>query len=202
MRKILINFAHPTKGRSKINMALRKAVEDIEGITVNDLYSKYPDFLIDIKEEQKLCKEHDVIMMQHPLYWFSVPAILREWQDNVFEYGWAHGSDVYALKDKIFLQAISAGAQEDTYHKDGFNKFSITELTSSFQASANLCKMTWLAPFCVFGAHNKLSNKELTFYSEEYRRTLIALRDDNLDIAKAKQSPYINEDLNSLIKKV
>jgi glutathione-regulated potassium-efflux system ancillary protein KefG len=200
MKKILINFAHPAKKKSKINMALRRAVENIEGVIINDLYSNYPDFLIDVEKEQKLCEENDIIIFQHPFYWYSAPAIIREWQDLVLEHGWAYGSKGIALKDKIFLQALSAGGDNSTYQKDGFNAFTVQELTSPFKATAHLCKMNWLPPFCIFGVHRGLEENKMTNYSEAYRRTIIALRDDTFDIEKAQQFEYLNKDLNSIIK--
>ena len=200
MKKILINFAHPAKKRSNINKALRAAVENLENITINDLYSNYPDFLIDVKKEQKLCEEHDIIVFQHPFYWYSSPAILKEWQDLVLEHGWAYGSKGNGLKDKLFLQALSAGGDEETYHKEGFNKFSIEELTSPFQATARLCKMICLPPFCVFGVHRGLPEDKITFFSEEYRKVIIALRDEKIDIKKVQQYQYINEELDPTLK--
>ena len=98
MSRVLINFAHPARSRSKINKALRAAVEDLENITFNDLYATYPDFLIDIEREQYLCEGHDVIVFQHPLYWYSTPAIVKEWFDLVLEHGWACGSQAKALE--------------------------------------------------------------------------------------------------------
>ena len=97
MKKILINFAHPAKSHSNINKALRKAVETLDNVTVNDLYANYPDFMIDIKREQALCEAHDIIIFQHPFYWYSTPAIIKEWFDLVLEHGWAYGSEGKAL---------------------------------------------------------------------------------------------------------
>ncbi|MGH1373767.1 MAG: NAD(P)H-dependent oxidoreductase [Cellvibrionaceae bacterium] len=89
MNRILINFAHPARSRSKINLALRAAVEGMDNVTVNDLYEQYPDFLIDVEREQKLCEAHDTIIFQHPFYWYSCPSIVQEWMDLVLEHGWA-----------------------------------------------------------------------------------------------------------------
>ncbi|MDG6243755.1 MAG: NAD(P)H-dependent oxidoreductase [Methanolobus sp.] len=81
MNRILINFAHPARTRSKINSALLAAVEDIENVTINDLYANYPDFRIDVKREQSLCEDHNVIIYQQPLYWYSPSSIIKEWLD-------------------------------------------------------------------------------------------------------------------------
>ncbi len=82
MKRILINFAHPAKSRSKINNALLAVVDQLEGVTVNDLYANYPDFMIDVKREQALCESHDIIIFQHPLYWYQTPAIMKEWLEQ------------------------------------------------------------------------------------------------------------------------
>lgn len=201
MKKILINFAHPVKSRSNINKALRAAVEDIQGVVVNDLYAQYPDFLIDIKREQALCEEHDVIIFQHPLYWYSTPSIIKEWQDLVLEHGWAYGSKGKALKEKLFIQAISGGGDEGTYQKEGHNKFTISELTSPMQAMANLCNMNWLPPFTILGVHRGLDPIQVSAYAEDYRRMLIALRDNTLLIEEVKKYPFINSNINSVIKR-
>lgn len=201
MNKVLINFAHPAKSRSRINNALRAAVEGLENVTFNDLYASYPDFLIDVKREQSFCDTHDVIIFQHPFYWYSTPAIMKEWLDLVLEHGWAYGSQGTALKGKLFLQVITAGGDDSTYRKDGFNAFTIGELTSPYRATAKLCKMNWLPPFTVLGIHRGLPDENVRAHAEDYRRTVIALRDGTLDIEKAGQGDYLNSDLNSTIRR-
>ena len=129
--------------------ALREAVEGLENITLNDLYAHYPDFMIDVKREQGLCETHDIIIFQHPFYWYSTPAIMKEWLDLVLTHGWAYGSEGDALDGKIFFQALSAGGDAETYKKNGYNKFTIADLTSPYQATANLCKMTQIDKCCV-----------------------------------------------------
>ena len=199
MKKILINFAHPAKTHSKINKELRLAIETLEGVTVNDLYASYPDFLIDVKREQMLCQTHDVIIFQHPFYWYSTPSLMKEWLDLVLEYGWAYGVNGKALKGKLFLQSITAGGSDTTYQEDGANHFTIRELTSPYRATANLCKMEWLPPFTVFGIHHGLPKEEISAHAENYRKLIIALRDGTLDIEKAQQAQVLNNNLDSMI---
>lgn len=201
MNKILIVFAHPAFGRSKINAALRKIAEDLEGVTFHDLYASYPEFLIDIVREKELCMTHDVIIFQHPFYWYSTPAIMKEWLDLVLQHGWAYGSDGNALQGKTFLQAITAGGDDSTYKRGGRNKFTIAELTSPFRAMANLCQMKWLPPFAVLGIHRGLSSEKIKNHVEDYRRAIIALRDGTLDRVKVQTYEYLNSDLDSTIMK-
>lgn len=201
MNKILINFAHPAKSRSKINKALRGAVENLEGITVNDLYSNYPDFLIDVEREQALCVSNDIIIFQQPFYWFSTPAIVKEWFDLVLGHGWAYGSRGNALQGKTFLLAITAGGGDGTYRRGGSNRFTINELLSPFEAMANLCKMTWLPPFTVLGIHRGLPLADISLHAENYRQCIIALRDGTLEIEKAQHMQYLNSDLAAVIRR-
>lgn len=199
MKKVLINFAHPARSRSIINNALRGAVEDLEDVTINDLYATYPDFLIDVKREQYLCETHDVIVFQHPFYWYSTPAIMKEWLDLVLQHGWAYGSQGNALKGKLFLQAITAGGDDSTYRKDGYNEFTIGELTSPYRATAKLCKMDWLPPFAILGIHRGLPDEQVKTHAEDYRRAITALRDDQFEIEEVRQQKYLNSNLNATI---
>jgi glutathione-regulated potassium-efflux system ancillary protein KefG len=201
MNKVLINFAHPARTRSKINQALRAAVEGLDDVTINDLYANYPDFLIDVSREQSLCEDHDVIIFQHPFYWYSTPSIMKEWLDLVLQHDWAYGSQGKALEGKLFLQAITAGGDDSTYRRGGYNEFTIGELTSPYRATAKLCNMTWLPPFAVLGIHRGLPEPEVKVYAEDYRRAVIALRDGTLNIEQAGQGPYLNSDLNAIIRR-
>ena len=99
------------------------------------------------------------------------------------------------------MQAITAGGDDSTYQKDGFNAFTIGELTSPYRATAELCKMIWLPPFTVLGIHSGLAYEKIQVHAEDYRRTVIALRDATLDIEQAGQSQYLNSDLNSTIRR-
>ncbi len=200
MKKILIIFAHPAFARSRINAALRNAVADLDGITFHDLYATYPDFHIDVDHEQKLCENHDILIFQHPFYWYSTPAILKEWFDLVLQHGWAYGLEGRALEGKYVLQALTAGGDNTAYQRDGSKRFTIGDLTTPFRATANLCRMEWLPPFTALGIHMELPEKEISHHTKEYQRALTALRDEKFDIPKVKKNAYLNSDLNSTIK--
>ncbi|THB64446.1 MAG: NAD(P)H oxidoreductase, partial [Gammaproteobacteria bacterium] len=96
--KILLIFAHPALQNSRVNAQLIEYVKDLDGVTFLDLYEEYPDFNIDVKHEQNLLTEHDIVIFHHPLLWFSVPALIREWMDLVFQHMWAYGKTGNALQ--------------------------------------------------------------------------------------------------------
>jgi len=82
------------------------------------------------------------------------------------------------------------------------NLFTIRELTTPFRATANLCGMDWLPPFAVLGIHQGLPEKDRVRHAENYRRMLAALRDDRVDLTRARDSELLNQDLNKIINEV
>lgn len=200
MRRILILFAHPSIDRSEVNSALSSAASDIDGITLVDLYAEYPDLHINIDREQQRLRDHDVIIFLHPLYWYSTPAILKEWQDLVLEHGFAYGTEGTELHGKLFFNAISAGGIADAYHSDGYNHFTIRELLQPLEQMANLCGMVYLPAFALFGARTARDENRIDTHIENWCALLEALRDEQLDIAEAVKRPLLNSDLHSLLK--
>ncbi len=200
VRRILLLLAHPSLDRSEVNRPMADAVVDIDGMTVVDLYAEYPDFQINIDREQQRLLEHDVIVFQHPLYWYSTPAILKEWQDLVLEHGFAYGSNGTALHGKIFFNALTAGGIEAAYCAEGYNHFTIRELLHPLEQTAVLCGMTYLPPFALFGSRSAVEEGRIGRHVADWMRVLKALRDDRLDIATAQNLPTLNSDLNLILE--
>jgi len=199
MRRILVLFAHPSLDRSEVNRPLAVATSGVEGVTLVDLYAAYPDFQIDIDREQERLIAHDVIVFMHPLYWYSTPAILKEWQDLVLEYGFAYGSKGTALHDKLFFNALTAGGGEAAYCAEGYNHFTIRELLHPLEQTAAMCGMHYLPPFTLFGARTAVEEGRVEAHVADWVRVLEALRDERLDIEAARNLPRLNADLGAII---
>lgn len=192
MNKILIIFAHPAFHKSRINKELIESIKDINGVTLNDLYENYPDFFIDVTREKKLLVSHDIIIWHHPFYWYSSPAILKEWMDLVLEHGFAYGLEGRALEGKKVMSVVSTGGRKEVYSEKGRNQYTINQFLIPFRQSVNLCRMEYLPPFVVHGSHT-IKPGEIQEYAQMYRRLLLALRDDTFDSAKLRKTEYINE---------
>lgn len=171
MKKTLLLFAHPAMEQSRANAALLDAVKDLEHVTVNDLYAEYPDFLINVDREQELLEKHDRIVIQHPFFWYSTPAIVKEWFDLVLEYGWAYGDDGDALKGKTVLTAMTTGGGQTAYCPQGYNQYTVEEFLRPIEQTAGLCQMKYEKPFVVYGSL-QLSEDDLKQAGEEYREIL------------------------------
>ena len=101
MKKTLIILAHPNIAESKVNKALLDGIQNESNITVHDLYATYKTVeAIDVAKEQALLVQFDRIIFQFPLYWYSAPAMLKEWQDKVLSYGFAYGPEGSKLAGK------------------------------------------------------------------------------------------------------
>jgi glutathione-regulated potassium-efflux system ancillary protein KefG len=192
-RKVLLQFAHPVLERSRVNRRLLAAARGLPGVTINDLYEAYPTFDLDVKREQELLLAHDVIVFQHPFYWYSTPAILKEWQDLVLEHGWAYGKGGDKLRGKLTCNATTTGGPAAAYQHEGRNRFTMRELLAPWDQTAYLCGMKFLAPFVVHGSFRLGSDDDVAPHAAAYRRLLEALRDGTLDLERAAAATTINE---------
>ncbi len=182
MKRILVLTAHPHPSQSHVNKRLSAMAGKLAGVTVIDLYALYPRFKIDVVAEQERLKAHDVIVFQFPVYWYSTPAILKEWQDLVLEHGFAYGHDGTHLAGKLCLLAVTAGGAEQAYSSGGANQFSIRTLLSPLEQTANLCQMRFLPPLVLFSSLVASRDERAAQHVAKYQRVLEALRDEQLDL--------------------
>lgn len=193
LKNILILFAHPAFEKSRVNKVLVNGLDRMKGVTFHDLYQNYPDMDIDRLHEQQLLEQHDVIVFHHPFFWYSGPAILKQWQDLVLVHGWAYGHEGNALKGKWFFNAITTGGPKAFYQIQGqSNRFSIRQLLSPFEQSASMCNMRYTPPFVVHGTHS-LNEKDVTMYRQMYHDYLSLIRNNNIDLTLLSKMDYLNE---------
>lgn len=190
--RILILFAHPAFHKSRVNQRLVEEISNLDGITFHDLYASYPDFHIHVKEEQELLMQHKIIVWHHPFYWYSAPAILKEWIDLVLQHGWAYGSKGNMLKGKYVFSAITAGGGHQAYEENGYNGYTIQQFMVPFRQTAKLCKMIYLPPFAVLGTH-LLQEADIREHAQKYRQLLISLRDNLFEEADILKNRFLNE---------
>ena len=167
MKKILINVVHPNLNESIVNKKLLKGIENLDNITINNLYANYSDFKIDIKKEQELLLSHDVIVFQFPMYWFSSPSLLKEWFDAVLTSGFAYGGE-YKLQNKSFCVAISCGGAEAAFCETGKDKKTVDEFLYPFEITANYVKMNYEKAYITYDTETTLSEDTLEEYKNGY----------------------------------
>ncbi|HEY4059631.1 MAG TPA: NAD(P)H-dependent oxidoreductase, partial [Kofleriaceae bacterium] len=168
-------------------------------VFIHDLYEVYPSLDIDVQREQQLLLDHDVIVFQHPFYWYSCPALLKEWQDLVLQHGWAYGHGGTHLKGKITLNAITTGGPQSAYNKEGYNRFTIRELLSPWDQTAHLCGMRFLAPYAVHAALKVKADADVESARDGYRQLIEALRDERIDLDRAASAQNLALELSDVL---
>jgi len=177
--RVLVLFAHPAFHRSRVHRGLARAVQRVDGVTFHDLYDAYPDFDVDVAREQALLEAHDRLVLQHPFYWYSTPALVKQWLDLVLEHGWAYGASGTALRDKQLLCAVSTGGREESYRHEGMNRLTVRELLAPIELTAQLCGIEFVEPFVVHGTH-AMDEADIAAAADRYARTVTAFRDGKL----------------------
>jgi len=174
MSKVLLVVGHPDLSQSKSNAALVDAVRDLPHVTVHDLYAAYPDFEIDVEAEQALLAEHDVIVFQHPVFWYNTTPLLKQWQDKVFTLGWAFTIDGSAsqLAGKKAVVAVTAGVPAEYYTPEGQNGTTLDALLSSWGATLRLCQFHIEPLVKVYGTEFGMSDEDRAMAAKEYKELL------------------------------
>lgn len=191
MNRILVLFAHPLLEKSRVHRRLLREVPELPGITVHDLYEAYPTFDIDIAREQELLLAHDLVVLQHPFYWYSTPAIVKQWEDLVLEHGWAYGSQGTALRGKKMLSLVTTGGGAAAYRRGGYNRFTVRELLAPIEQTAALCGMEYLPPYLIQGTH-RMSDDDIELEAGRYKQLLALLHAERIDLAAAQGLPSLN----------
>jgi glutathione-regulated potassium-efflux system ancillary protein KefG len=174
MPEILIIHSHPNPKQSRLNKALLTAANQLDEVRVHDLYSHYPDFDINIAAEQNLLDKADMIVFQHPFYWYSCPALMKEWIDQVLQYGYAYGEGGDRLRGKYWLSAISTGGDEQSYSQQGSHFHGINDFLLPFERTAHLCGMNYLPAFVSHDAR-QISTPDIQQQAQTYQTQLRAL---------------------------
>jgi putative NADPH-quinone reductase len=182
--KTLVVVAHPDIETSVINKAwLEELRKYPELYTVHELYNVYPDWQIDVAQEQKLIEAHEKFVLQFPVFWFSSPPLLKKWLDDVLTYGWAYGSGSgYKMQNRKVALAVTAGIKEQDYSSTGRYKYSLDEILLPFEITTNYVNATYGSYYAFYGTESasdvtaeQVNNNEVARSVVEYRSFIAAL---------------------------
>jgi NAD(P)H dehydrogenase (quinone) len=132
----------------------------------------------DIQAEIDKLKWCDVLIFNFPMYWFSVPAILKGWIDRVFISGFCYGGkrfyDQGGLKGKKGLLAFTLGGREYMFGEDKIHGEMQTMLRPLLRGSMAYVGLSVLPPF--IGWHVPyISDEERQSLLKQYREYLTNL---------------------------
>ncbi|MWV62857.1 flavodoxin family protein [Helicobacter saguini] len=146
----LVIFAHTYWKDSKANKALLEAASKLENVKIHNLTTTYPTAAIDVDKEISLLKETKKIVFQFPLFWFSTPSIMKEWEDVVLG-KILYGDNPKLLSGKTFKVITTAGGTKETY--EGHHGYTIETLMLPLNCAFQYigCKID--EPYAIFKAN-------------------------------------------------
>jgi len=170
---ILVVFAHPYPQRSNANKPLLEAVSQLDQVVVDDLYEKYPDFHINITAEQQLLAQAKLIVFQFPIYWYNIPAMLKQWQEVVLTRGFAFGKKEQerVLLNKPCMAVVTTGHKKLSYQDGGYDCYNLEDFLRPLEQMADHCKMQYHPPLVLHEAH-RATTTELAQLGNQYSQRL------------------------------
>ena len=155
MADILLLAAHPDLALSRVTHAMLSAAKAarLPNIEIVDLYRRYPDYAIDIAGEQRALEAAKLVVMLHPLHWYSMPGLQKIWIDEVLRFGWAYGPGGRALAGKDLWLVSSTGGTAESFSAAGHNAHPIDTYLLPYRQTARYCGMRFLPPLLLHGAH-------------------------------------------------
>lgn len=135
MKTLIIN-AHPTPEQSHTQSFFKEVIMSLSNVSYIELTKHLPTI------EEILGYER--IIFQFPVYWYSSPALLKNWLDNTFL------SDENRLKNVELGLVTIFGVSQSHYQAGGKERYTPSEMLRPFEMLANHLGMIYLPPFTVF----------------------------------------------------
>ncbi|WP_118972301.1 NAD(P)H-dependent oxidoreductase [Taibaiella koreensis] len=192
MNKILLVVAHPALEKSRNNIRLMKAAGNVENVIIRDLYELYPRFSINTAKEQSLLEQSDVIILQHPFYWYSIPALMKQYLDMVFTHGWAYGKEGNKLEGKVLFNALTTSGTRESYSWEAHNRFPLSAYMVPYNQLAHVCRMHYLPPF-VLHESGRADASASARHARQFKLLLKRFSTERPDPAQFKELEYLND---------
>uniref|UniRef100_UPI00358E81E3 ribosyldihydronicotinamide dehydrogenase [quinone]-like isoform X2 n=1 Tax=Myxine glutinosa TaxID=7769 RepID=UPI00358E81E3 len=130
----------------------------------------------DIVEEQKKLSAADLVIFQFPMYWFSMPAILKGWMDRVLTYGFAYTypgfyeKAPFAAQKKKAVLSFTTGGPQTMYQPNGINGDMNVISWGMQHGILHFCGFQVLAPHIVYGPASASNEARVSMLADWTRR--------------------------------
>ncbi|KOY75784.1 uncharacterized protein RZ71_02050 [Apilactobacillus kunkeei] len=187
--KTLVLVSHPEYDNSMTEAFLKQCQSDIENVDWVVLDNIQTDFSFDKEQEQQRLAQYDRILFQFPMYWYSAPALMKKYEDDVFTKNFIAYEQEGVLKGKEMGIITTLGDPIKDYQVGGREGFSISELLKPYQAIAQRGQMKFLKPFVIsqFAYMTDAQKQKLLIDYRSY------LTNDNFDSFTSLQKWYIDQ---------
>ena len=183
---VLVVSGHPD---SKNSIATKTIMEEVgktlPGAELLYLDAAYPDFKIDVDKERQRVRNADIIVLQYPIYWYTPPAIMKRWQEEVFVFGFAHDAKGGLLGGKKLLLSMTSGAPESQYRLGGRMSYPMELFQIPLQQFAKLCGMDFAGMVYTGGYNLGRREAERTKQTEQAKAHARELAEKIRELASA-----------------
>ena len=143
MGKVLVVSGHRDLENSFANKKILEYLwEDLPEAEFEYLH-KYINKDFDVEEQQKKLSEADIIVLQFPFFWYSMPSIMQKWFEDVFVYGFAYWSAWHKLKWKKLIVSFTTWGSDETYVLWAEQWYPSEMFLISLQRIATKCWLEW-----------------------------------------------------------
>jgi NAD(P)H dehydrogenase (quinone) len=149
--------------------------------------SKHDGFVPYVQAEMDKLAACDLLILQCPLWWLGMPAILKGWVDRVFAVGRAYGGGRYFdhgwLRGKRAMCSVTVGGPREVYSERGIYAEVEQILFPVHRGIFGFTGFSVIEPFVVYGL-NRISDDERRAHLDLYEQRLL-----NLDHARILPMP-------------
>lgn len=138
----LFVVGNPYAAKSTFIDSLLPAIQDA-GWSHLELSQAAHEGVFNVFAHQSMVESADVITLHFPLYWYSAPALVKQWLDELLTPGWAFPAEQSKLKGKKLVISVTTGAPLSSYSQDGSNGITLNEVLVPFERTAHYCGMQW-----------------------------------------------------------
>lgn len=130
--------------------------------------SAHQGFAPDVATELRKLAWCDIMIWQFPLWWFSVPAVLKGWVDRVFAMGQAYGAGrfydtgVFRGKRALLSLTTGSGSPAEAYQPGGLQGDLLGILRPIHRGMLQFTGFTVLAPQVVYGPARQSAEERAT----------------------------------------
>jgi NAD(P)H dehydrogenase (quinone) len=140
----------------------------------------------DVRGEQEKLLWADTVVLQFPLWWYGMPAILKGWVDRVFTYHFAYGVGEHSdtkygerfgegtLAGRRAVLSVTAGGPESHYAARGINGPIEDLLFPIHHGVLYYPGLDVLPPFVLYGT-DRMTGPEYADAAKAWRERLLAL---------------------------
>lgn len=184
----LVIVSHPDLAESQTQQFFLQGIGNESSLKVHHLDALYSDGVIDVEEERALLKKYDRVVFQFPFYWYSMPALLKQWLDTVLD-----EEEIFNWAIKELGVVVMIGVAEKEYGAGGRELFTIDEYLRPFQGIANKLNVSYLPVFPVYQFSYQTEQAKIALLIG-YRQYLMLTKNPHL----AERAEWFKNELTNL----